>query len=794
MNESVKKSRIKPSKIVTVIATVVMVAFIVAAIVLGVNIPRSARLYADTGVRSLAETKDDEWFMLTLDSVMQRLDEKGDIIDTLDVKALAAEAGYDEKSFGFANSVNITSPDSENIYIATSTNLLLQLRIGEEGYYIAGATQLAGPLSAIEEKDGVLYVLNLKSTAMQINKYDINNLSVTPKTGYLYTPKNIQGNWVLEYIPQSSIFSFEILEYKGRDFAYIVFNKGMLRFSVDLEVNGWQDELLAWVENRVEEKIAASEEYKNSTEEQKATLYNAFRKEASEEVATVYADKGIVGYDVKTGDITMSNDLYRKSNAYLFHPLTGRDFRGAGYDETNERYYLLTQEKCVYTYNVEDLPLTSNAELLLDTTVEGVELPATPVGKGHALFYNSYLNVGYIVYHASNLLTRVDFNTGTLTFNTKTNDGIAGLIQNSNGVDCYYVYNNRNEANADELILRSIGIKNQEHSILLQSLMTTAIVFAVVAAIVLLIAALCVFKPGFSDKFMDTMRLIKKHWLIYVVVGACFSLVGLFCYYPAIGSISLSFFDYTLESESKIWNNFGNYIRIFTASKAGLEFGNMLLFLATDVFTALLPPLIFAFFLTIMRNKQYSAVMRTLLFIPGIIPGIASTLIWKSGIYDYPGGVLNMFIQWFNGKPFDFMNHDIGTRISIIMMGFPFVGSYLIFYGAMMNVPDSYYEAAELDGITVIKRFVYIDVPLIFPQIKYVLIMTFIGSVQNFGRTYMIDQANSYQTNTPIHTMYKYTIDGNYGMASAYATVLFIFLFGATVFNMYSQKRDREGD
>jgi ABC-type sugar transport system permease subunit len=217
----------------------------------------------------------------------------------------------------------------------------------------------------------------------------------------------------------------------------------------------------------------------------------------------------------------------------------------------------------------------------------------------------------------------------------------------------------------------------------------------------------------------------------------------------------------------------------------------MLLFLATDIFTALLPPLIFAFFLTIMRNKNYSAVMRTLLFIPGVIPGVATTLIWKSGIYDYPNGVINMVIQLFNGKPFDFMHDRIGTRISIIMMGFPFVGSYLIFYGAMMNVPDSYYEAAELDGITVVKRFIWIDVPLIFAQIKYVLIMTFISSVQNFGRTYMTDMNNIYDTNTPIHTMYdKIQTQGNYGLASAYASVLFVFLFAATVFNMYSKRRE----
>jgi ABC-type sugar transport system permease subunit len=216
----------------------------------------------------------------------------------------------------------------------------------------------------------------------------------------------------------------------------------------------------------------------------------------------------------------------------------------------------------------------------------------------------------------------------------------------------------------------------------------------------------------------------------------------------------------------------------------------MFFFLFWDLFTALLPPLIFAFFLTIMRNKNYSAAMRTLLFIPGIIPGVATTLIWKTGIYG-EFGVLNALIKALDGEPVKFLAQTNITKWSLVLMGFPYVGSYLIFYGAMMNVPDSYYEAAELDGITVIKRFVFIDVPLIFAQIKYVMIMTFIASVQNFGRIYMVTHG-SWGTKTPIFTMYQSVLDGNYGLASAYATILFIFLFAATVVNFRSQRRDNE--
>ena len=191
-----------------------------------------------------------------------------------------------------------------------------------------------------------------------------------------------------------------------------------------------------------------------------------------------------------------------------------------------------------------------------------------------------------------------------------------------------------------------------------------------------------------------------------------------------------------------------------------------------------------------MRNKKYSGLTRTLLFIPGIIPGIATTLIWKTGIYgEY--GVVNALIQLFGGESTIVTQQSSTALWALIMMGFPFVGSYLVFYGAMMNIPSSYYEAAELDGITVVKRLVYIDIPLIMSQVKYVFILTFIGSVQNFGRTDLITNG-LWGDKTPIFLMYKLMQEhGKYGEAAAYATILFLFLFAATVINLRMQTQDK---
>lgn len=147
-------------------------------------------------------------------------------------------------------------------------------------------------------------------------------------------------------------------------------------------------------------------------------------------------------------------------------------------------------------------------------------------------------------------------------------------------------------------------------------------------------------------------------------------------------------------------------------------------------------------------------------------------------------GVLNLVYKIFAGEDASsiLFLQDYGIP-SLIMMGFPFVGSYLIFYGALMNVPSSYYEAAELDGCPLLKRMAMIDLPMISSQIKYVFILAFIQSVQNFGRVLMTTDGQ-FGTNIPIVLMYKKLQAGDYGLSSAYATLMFLVLIVATVFNM----------
>ena len=293
-------------------------------------------------------------------------------------------------------------------------------------------------------------------------------------------------------------------------------------------------------------------------------------------------------------------------------------------------------------------------------------------------------------------------------------------------------------------------------------------------------------------------RTFVKHKFAYLGLIPTFALLAVFYYWPIARGFALSFFNYNgVTSEFVGLQNFGDVLQnsIFWNSTL-----NMFILLVTDLVKAIVPPLIFAEFILAVRSKRFSFAVRVLLFIPGILPGVAGTLVWVNGIFGSDSyGLLNSICSLFVPG---FMQTWIGpyleTRslVSIIMFSFPWVGSYLIFYGGVMGIPKSLFEAAELDGCGWWRRMATIDLPLIFAQIKYIFITSFIASVQDYGRLFITDQSTGHGLKVPAliiyESIYKGGSEPNYGLSSAMSMFLFLFLLAATILSFRKQTSKEE--
>ena len=571
--------------------------------------------------------------------------------------------------------------------------------------------------------------------------------------------------------------------------------------------------------NTVEESVKAEypdEKLNAATVEELKTYYKAIggmitanmNADADEE-AIEKASEGFFtanpwckSYDKATSRIVIAEEYFDKAQYSVVYS-GNNTINGIIYSKKNEAVYF-TNAADGYLYVVEKADL-NNVEIgsFLSTVAKKIETVSAGDKQfssfGNGLSYNKFANTLYLKFENERTLSIVDIND-------KENYEIAHTFVGS--FDMFSIIGNKDNSVTNVLHqVMAVGLDGipsthlyacsyQPERFENKTATTWTFVICLIFTAISLGVCLWFFLATKNDRVLYQVKVVqrdfKKNKFVYLSLVFFVVLLCLFCYYEAIGAISMSFFNYTREKPAWIWNNFGNYLRIFNQPDFLLSVGNMLFFLVTDLILCIVPPLIFAFLLILIRNKTASNWIRSLMFIPGIIPSMATMLIWREGIYG-TDGVMNQILAWFGREPIAFLDNTDYARWSLILMGFPFVGGYLIFYGGMMNIPHEYHEAGWLEGLGVVKRFLLIDIPLIAPQIKYIFVMTFINSVQNYARTYILGSSG---TITVVESMYRIMTgtQADYGMASAYATIIFIFLFVAVAANFKMQKKETMGE
>ena len=510
-----------------------------------------------------------------------------------------------------------------------------------------------------------------------------------------------------------------------------------------------------------------------------------------------------VAYDKNTRTITVDEDYFDADYYSVLYAGENAIF-GIVYSEKNDAIYYANASDG-YLYYVEQEAINA-AEVgsFMSTLAKRIEAANCGGDRkfssfGNGLGINRYANTLYVKYENERVVSIVDINdmeNAQVLYTFEGDFDIYSMMGDAENKTMHVLRQTTKVAldGSGETYLYACTYNPQ--SFQGKAAMQFMVVLFLVLTVLLLSFGLWFLRAARNDVTLNNVKTIgrdlKKNRYVYLVLSFFVILLVLFCYYEAIGAISMSFFDYTREKPAWIWNNFANYLRIFNQHDFWLSIGNMLFFLVFDIVLCIVPPLLFAFLLVLIRNKTVSNLIRALMFIPGIIPGMATMLIWREGIYG-SDGVLNQVLTMFGGNPISFLDSIDVSRWSLIFMGFPFIGGYLIFYGGMMNIPAEYHEAARLEGITLWRRLFQIDIPLISPQIKYIFIMTFIDSVQNYARTYILGSAG---TTTVVENMYRIMTgtQADYGMAAAYATLIFVFLFAAVATNFKMQTKETMGE
>jgi len=280
----------------------------------------------------------------------------------------------------------------------------------------------------------------------------------------------------------------------------------------------------------------------------------------------------------------------------------------------------------------------------------------------------------------------------------------------------------------------------------------------------------------------------RNNLIAYLFLLPTLLMLFVFNYYPAIGAFVYSFTS---------WNGFNapkfiglrNFEEIFGMPLFSKAFWNLLWLTIFQVSASITVPLFVARVIYKVKNQRAQNVYRLLFVFPLVIPGMVIILLWQF-ILNPDVGMLNALLSWL-GVPEDHLPLWLGSMdtalLSLMLIGFPWVSgvSLLIFLAGFQSIPQEIIESATVDGATGFRLFYKIEFPLVVAQIKLILILTIIGSLQTFQLPLVLTGGGpAHSTTVPGLLMYNEAMVNNrMGFACAIGVVLFILIFVITFIN-----------
>jgi multiple sugar transport system permease protein len=254
-----------------------------------------------------------------------------------------------------------------------------------------------------------------------------------------------------------------------------------------------------------------------------------------------------------------------------------------------------------------------------------------------------------------------------------------------------------------------------------------------------------------------------------------------FTLYPMVASAFYSFHNYNIVNLDFI--GLANYRELFTDQ----IFLKSLVVTGTYVLVSVPLTIVAALSVAVLLNQKipFVSFWRTLYYLPSIISGVASALLWR-WIFNGKFGIFNNILaligivgpDWFNSEKWAMPAYWI---ISLWGIG----GSMVIYLAALQGVPTALYEAAEMDGASSLKKFFNITIPMISPVLLYTLITNMISSFQVFTMIYVISGGlggPNYSTMVYVLYLFKNAFQWTrFGYASAIAWILFIIISVLTI-------------
>lgn len=247
---------------------------------------------------------------------------------------------------------------------------------------------------------------------------------------------------------------------------------------------------------------------------------------------------------------------------------------------------------------------------------------------------------------------------------------------------------------------------------------------------------------------------------------------GLFAWWPIVRSVVMSLQQTNFITTS--WVGLANFERVLADPVLGQAVSNTLAFAAWSILLGFPVPLLLAVFVAELR--RWRSVASVLAYLPVIVPPVVSVLLWKNFYSPSETGLFNIVLSWFGAGPLAWLN-DVTLAIPSIIVEATWASfgtATVIYVATLMTIRTDLYEAAEVDGASILRRFWHVTLPQMRGVLLIMLLLQLIGVFQLFTEPYIMTGGGpENRTVTILMLIYRYAfVSGDYGRATALSLLL----------------------
>ncbi len=290
----------------------------------------------------------------------------------------------------------------------------------------------------------------------------------------------------------------------------------------------------------------------------------------------------------------------------------------------------------------------------------------------------------------------------------------------------------------------------------------------------------------------------KKRIFAYSMIAPVILIFGFVRILPIFQNFLYSFFHSSIGNPLEKFLGLANFTDLFKDHLFILSLRNTTFFALFVTFFSV----IFAVLLAVMLSSptRGGAFYETVYFLPVITPMVPVAVVWK-WIYDPTYGLLNYILSWFGVAPVGWLVFPDTAMIAIIIMSVWKIVGYnmIIFLVGIRDIPESYLEAARIDGANTLQVFRRITLPLLRPIMLFVLVISTINSYNVFTQVFIMTSGPQGAPGNAVRTIVFDIYENAFryfrtGYAAAEAVVLFLIILALTLtqFGISGSRERRE--